>query len=503
MLTGDLLVTRTYKGKIEPLFAPLDKENLEIASSVLDVFQEHVGRTYGGLIEESEGLEEINYRFIRGLAQILERRCIIDKDSIVDPIAARRAVFEESKGFITDEEERKEILDRVARKLSIEPDDLEKALWADQEENLLVREFQIITPENLLRQYNLSLAQTLLFRSTGMEIQIEDNYQPVFRKIKQLGLIYSIHDGKISLEGPISLFKLTEKYGSAFAKLLLTIMKSSRWSLKASISRKTFQGKRIYEFTLDHTKSSFFGTESETAEIGFDSAIEKEFYQLSFHGWTVRREPTVLKAGQYAFIPDFSLERDGTKIYVEIVGFWTPEYLKHKIQKLNQLQEKESLILLVNRNLACTGSEFQAENLLFYDRKIPHLEIIKILRRYEEKQQAEEITKLRGIEISFGSDASVISLDEIARRYGVGLEAIREVIKGQNKPDYSLLGDQLVSNQILNTIRVELKGVKKHDEALKIFERYGIRGHSQVLACLGYKVKWSGLDPENTEIFKA
>jgi hypothetical protein len=70
------------------------------------------------------------------------------------------------------------------------------------------------------------------------------------------------------------------------------------------------------------------------------------------------------------------------------------------------------------------------------------------------------------MEISFGneSDSDTISLDEIAGRYGVGLEAIREVIKGQNKPDYSLLGDQLVSYQILNTIRVELKGVKKHDE---------------------------------------
>jgi hypothetical protein len=38
------------------------------------------------------------------------------------------------------------------------------------------------------------------------------------------------------------------------------------------------------------------------------------------------------------------------------------------------------------------GSEFQADNLLLYRRKIPHLEITKILRRYEEKQHAEEIT---------------------------------------------------------------------------------------------------------------
>jgi predicted nuclease of restriction endonuclease-like RecB superfamily len=392
MLTSDLLITKISKGKIEPVYALLDEDNLEIARSVIGVFQEHVGRTYGGLIEELEGIEEINYRLIRGLAQILERRCVIETESVIDPIAARKTVFEASGGFITGEKERKTVLDKVARKLSIEPDALEKALWADHEGNLVIKEFQTIAPDDLLRNYNLSLAQTLLFRATGMEIQIEDNYQPVFRKIKQLGLIYSIQDGKISLEGPTSLFKLTEKYGSAFAKLLPTLMDSNKWSLRASISRKTFQGKRIYDFTLDHTRRSIFGAELETVDVGFDSAIEKEFYQLGFKGWTVRREPAVLKAGQYAFIPDFSLERNGTRIYVEIIGFWTPEYLKHKIQKLNQLQEKESMILLVNRNLACTSSEFKADNLLFYDKKIPHLEIIKILRRYEETQHAEEIT---------------------------------------------------------------------------------------------------------------
>jgi len=80
------------------------------------------------------------------------------------------------------------------------------------------------------------------------------------------------------------------------------------------------------------------------------------------------------------------------------------------------------MILLVNRNLACTSSEFQAENLLFYDKKIPHLEIIKILRRYEEKQHAEEVMKLNSIDISFDSDADVISLDEVAKRYGVSTE---------------------------------------------------------------------------------
>jgi uncharacterized protein len=502
MLTSDLLVTKITKGKIEPVYALLDQDNLEIARSVIGVFQEHLGRTYSELIEELEGIEEINYRLIRGLAQILERRCVIETDSVIDPIAARRMVFEESRGFITSEGERKRVLDKVAKKLSIESDGLEKALWADHEGNLVIREFQTQAPQDLLQHYNLSLVQTLLFRATGMEIEIEDNYQQVFRMIKQLGLIYSIHDGKISLEGPISLFKLTEKYGSAFARLLPTVMEATRWSLKVSISRKTFQGKRIYEFILDHTKRPVFGTELEKAEIGFDSAIENEFYQLGFKGWTVQREPAVLKAGQYAFIPDFSLERNGTRIYVEIIGFWTPEYLKHKIEKLNLLQEKDSMILLVNRSLACTGSEFQADNLLFYDKKIPHLEIIKILRRFEERQQAEETAKLKGMEISFDSDLSVINLDEAAKRHGVGLEALKEVIKGQNTPGYSLLGDQLVSKHVLETIQGELIGVKRHGDALRIFERHGIKAYSQALSMLGYRAKWSGLDPESAEIVK-
>lgn len=223
MLTSDLLVTKISKGKIELVYARLDQDNLEIAGSVIGVFEGKVGRTYGELTQELEGIEEINFRLTRGLAQILERRCVIDTESVIDPIAARRAVFEESGGFITGKDGREKVLNRAARRLSIGPEELESALWADQEDNLAVKEFRTLPPEDLLRQYNLSLAQTLLFRATAMDIQVEDNYQPVFRKIKQLGLINSIHDGKISLEGPLSLFKMTEKYGSAFARLLSTL----------------------------------------------------------------------------------------------------------------------------------------------------------------------------------------------------------------------------------------------------------------------------------------
>ncbi len=52
MLTSDLLVTKISKGKIEPVYARLDKDNLEIAGSVIGVFEGKVGRTYGELIQD-------------------------------------------------------------------------------------------------------------------------------------------------------------------------------------------------------------------------------------------------------------------------------------------------------------------------------------------------------------------------------------------------------------------------------------------------------------------
>ena len=73
----------------------------------------------------------------------------------------------------------------------------------------------------------------------------------------------------------------------------------------------------------------------------------------------------------------------------------------------------------------------------------------------------------------------------------------------QNRLGFSLIEDLLVSQHVLDEIRDELEGVKKHGDALKVFERHGIRAYSQALALLGYKVKWSGLDPDNAEILRA
>ncbi|MDI9393963.1 MAG: DUF790 family protein [Euryarchaeota archaeon] len=606
MLTSDLLVTHISRGKIRPAYAVFDSENLELAELLIETFKQHVGKTYGDLLAELEGYEEMNYRFIRGLSQLLGRKALVETSSAVDPSRAREAVFEACEGMALFPAERQKSLQIAARNLSISVPDLEKSLWADLEENQVLKEFNPPAPAELLRQYNISLTQTLLFRAVDLDIWIRGDFQRVLWKILKSGLMYSLEDtpeiegGKqeieggnrdskrmdenkdperlksvhLHLDGPASLFRMSERYGNSFAKLFPILLKSKGWRLKAGILHKGYQGKRVLEFALDDSEEAFrfisrapgddpdgisldfhlaegqeeykagtrtgiekdpefidreSGTqdaETDTESEAFDSTYEQQFANFSFGGWEIKREPTILKAGRFAFVPDFSMQKNGIKVYAEIVGFWTPDYLKKKTEKLKDV--KEPVILLINRKLKCSEKDFPAQDVIFFDRKIPANEVTQVLRKYEEKRLAEDRLKLCGTEISLSGE--LVSLKEIADARGVMPEALKEELAERfaeiRKPDkfgvkeeiegyeesgkyrdYVLLENYLVHRQLLERINLELEkpgAVKTYADAVKVFEEFGIDSslYYPVLEHLGYRVIWAGLSEESAKIKK-
>lgn len=101
---------------------------------------------------------------------------------------------------------------------------------------------------------------------------------------------------------------------------------------------------------------------AESAAI-YDSSIEQSFAEAfasleraqGTDGWQLEREPEPLllsaeTGSTFAhgiFIPDFALMRGKRRIYVEILGFWTPAYRERKIQKLKQLRGRADLILAI------------------------------------------------------------------------------------------------------------------------------------------------------------
>ena len=556
MLSSDLLLSRISKGKIHPIYAKLEPETLELAELLIESFKRHVGRPYGELTEELEGFEGMNFRFIRGLSQLLTRRAEIKTVSAVEPSLAREALFEACGGLALTFAERKAALNKAAKSFSISVPELEKALWADLEEKQILTEFQTLLPTELLGQYNISLTQTLLFRAVDMDLQVKGNYQQLLRTIVRTKLMYTLENSgneetvKLHLEGPASLFRMSDRYGTALAKVFPVLLNCERWSLRAGILYKGYRGKRILEFTLEDRAEVFrplsgskvlesLGKAKETKESYgikalespgkikeserkekteynfsgkeiYDSEVEKEFAALGFGRWKTRREPTILKAGPYAFVPDFSLERDGVLVYVEIVGFWTPEYLEKKIGKLKQVQE--NVLLLVNKKLSCSEKAFPGRQVLFYEKKLPAREIMQFLRKTEKKKLQKDLKKLQGAKLEFSGE--LVRLEELAERKGVWIEALREEFSKRsleyNSAEYPslngyvLLEDFALQQSLLEKLDSQLKKLRSYAEALKVFEKFKLDSelYYPVLDFLGYKVIWCGLSEETAKLKK-
>lgn len=508
MLPSELLVSRIWGNRIMPIFSSLDEEQIAIAAEIIKTFKDYKGKKQGELSEVLEEFEEgINYRFIRGLRVLLERRCSFESTSPINPIEARRVVFEEANklGLIIDEEQREAVLKNAASILGVSVGDLEKSLWADSESELILREFKDIDPLELLKWYNLALAQTMLFGATNMEIVVKSGYQQLLRAIKYYGLMYNaeVRNGSftINIEGAASLLKLTERYGTSIAKLLPLIVSLEGWQIKAGILRRGVTKKpRVYDFILDVRDRDKLLVKGINETEKFDSRVEEDFYHR-FNalktGWTIIREPEPLISGSTVMVPDFAFEKEGMKILMEIVGFWTEKYLERKISKLEKINQE--LILAVDENLACSSFENISGKVIYYKNKVPLKPIVEILQKLEQNKINQDIAKLKIATIK--PDKEVVPLKELAEKHKVTIEAIRKSIKVDN---YTLVGNTLISNETLNKLKQELENLpeKKRSEAAKIFQKKGISEVDPLLDVLGYKTIWSALDPDNVPITK-
>ena len=170
-------------------------------------------------------------------------------------------------------------------------------------------------------------------------------------------------------------------------------------------------------------------------------------FQAVKSGWTLKREPEPVPAGNQVIIPDFSLERAGVKIYLEIVGFWTEEYILRKAEKLKQVEAK--MLLLVNEALACeklTALEKRPQlNFIYYHDKIPLASILRYLETAFEEVKAREIKFLENLSVKFTEP--VVSYDEFAARIGISTEAAKAVLTVNPPPGYVAMPNILVSKK--------------------------------------------------------
>jgi predicted nuclease of restriction endonuclease-like RecB superfamily len=595
MLTLQLLRVRTRNGAIFPLFCTKE-EDVELAKKIIQEFEQTwknkekkaVLEDRISAIEESDAGSD--YKLVRGLYALLERRCTFksrdsssDNDgetsststiTIVDPPRIRKAVFEESskRGFALTELERMEIADSVASRLHLSSHDVVlKTMWSDLDDNLILDYFDAIDPEALVGWYNLSLMQTLLFNCTKLDFYISGglNWKRVLRTVKRLGLMYYLQQPQqqqenriiCSLEGPLSLFKLTDRYGTLLAKLLPSIIFSSdkkressggdgEWHLDAWIVRKTMDGRKIYEFKISKNEipglltdpySSFPPSSITQKEVAgssslyndyniFDSAVEEKFakrFEQAETGWRLTREPDplVLSNGG-AFIPDFMFEKYDKKIYLEIVGFWTKEYLERKLQKLadifisaysrkkrnNNNYKTDLLFIALNEDFACSKSSFSSivpkEQLIFYKNDTvpvkPILDYLKSIDREMIERKVNDPNLKIELDRNDDNNNAVISINEVAQKYCIPAEVARRISLRDNKEKYVEAGMYLIPKSKALKLESLLAGTSRFIDACSILSKEGIPEscHAELIVKLGYDVSWQSIDASTAIIVK-
>lgn len=499
MFSRDLLVTRKRRPYITPVY--IHPEETGLAEQVITIYQE--GKTKGDIDEETSSVEtHSTFRVVRGLSELMRRRTHFEGSYAVNPQKVRTYLYE--RGHVTSEEERATLLLEASKEFDVSVKDIETSFWADRDEYQIIASIDEISSSDLVKYYNLSLTQTLLFDALSLEFTTSGNYQEIFRMIKFLGLMYEVQsDGEtfsVRVTGPASLFRKTKKYGTSLAKLLPKIIKAPTWKIKAQIETEVAGEPRIYIFELSDTKKEFFPDVLEDTEH-FDSTVEEHFvkrFSSLRKDWEIKREPTILRAGPSVMIPDFSLERRGKKCYVEIVGFWTPEYIEKKIEKVKHLNQE--ILLCVNKELQCTKKDFQKENVdvILYHKEVPMKPILERIRKIESEQLQEEKGKLPLIDIELTK--GVTPLKDIARVHNVGIETVKEVLK--NNETGVVVGEMFAAYSVLKEIQEKLEKLEdmRLSSVKRVLDEYGL--NETVLKRVGYDIEWKTLDIENTLVKK-
>lgn len=224
------------------------------------------------------------------------------------------------------------------------------------------------TAEDLRADYDLGQAQALLYSALSVTVEARADFKHILQYARLSRLLHRLEPlpgggYRFTFDGPNSVLRRTHAYGVDFAKFLAALVQARDWRLTADITlRKNW---RPVVFTL----SEAYGLRSRVpAPSLFDSALEERFarkFGAERDGWRLRREAVILEAGGAHIIPDFLFTHaDGTEVALEIVGYWTPEYLREKFAKLARVTAP-NLIVAVRKGLALRPGSLPATVLPF------------------------------------------------------------------------------------------------------------------------------------------
>lgn len=381
MLTSDLLAARVRRGRVHPFYLDLEGEaahdGLARAAALIEIYGAHVGRSRGELDDalKARTSGSPHWRLERGLSKLLRDKARFQGLSSEPAAALRARVFRAAaearsgEGFV-----RQAVLERVRREVQpadleledsegdgergVEVADLEHGLYGDLKRNERVISAWEPTPRQLLERYNMALAQACLLRAQSLEVEVLKADPPrlrqLLRQVKFQGLLQEARrkrGGKIvlKLDGPLSIFGGTARYGVKMAGFLPALLLCEDWRLSAKVELGRGRTLRRFELTPEQ------GLVTHARDVGawlpdLIEAFADRFAELTTD-WTVDREVPLLNLGGELVVPDFRfVHAEGFEASMEVLGYWRRGGVARRLEVLAD-GGAPNLILAVDQSL--------------------------------------------------------------------------------------------------------------------------------------------------------
>lgn len=408
MLTSEQSIVEYRAGRVVPdrLTQNTHRHYLEYAGKMLAVYRDGIGRQRRELHRQVEAIfadePDCPVRRIEAFCKLLDEAAVFQADPSgragklrldVFSKAARLHPLVQAPDRLFEHEERA-AKSQLAEELGTPWEAIEQCLYADVMAYQQLEEF-IGYPDAaaFLSRYNVAQLQACLYRAESMTVTATRDLKTIIRYAKLAKLLHDIahvegvpplsnvarpswpcsSEGqtpvprqhgpngpdtspagvqgrdalatstyRIIFTGPASVLRETRRYGVNFARFLPALLACRGWRMEAVVRTPWKTPAKLTLSEADRFHSHLPPPEE------FDSSLEQSLadkFGPMRDGWQLIREGDILHEHQKTFVPDFTFRHeDGTEVFLEIVGFWTPEYLAHRRETLRQFRRHRILL---------------------------------------------------------------------------------------------------------------------------------------------------------------
>ncbi len=396
MLTSEQSIVEFRSGQAFPdsLTQSTHRHYLDLAEQMLSIYANGINEQRRQLHKQIEKLfeDEVDcpVRRIAAFCKLLDDKSTYQTDPDGNATKLRLKVFLKAAKYHPLVNRKDQLFEhcegdvkkQIVNEFGMPWGDIQRQLYADVMEFQQLNEFDgYDSAAAFLSRYNVAQLQASLYKAETLKIWAEDDFKTILRYAKLARLLHEIRRTspsryEITLSGPVSVLHETRRYGVNFARFLPALLACKNWKMSAII-------KTPWKTTAKLNLSDKDGFSSHLPKPNeFDSLVEEAFakkFGTEREGWQLIREGEILYKNQTTFVPDFVFRhKNGTEALMEIIGFWTPEYLAHRRQTLQKFKHHNILLAIPETSLK---TDCSMNNVVSYKKAILLKPILQALNK--------------------------------------------------------------------------------------------------------------------------